>query len=146
MQVKPSHLSTMTMTRTRRRPPHLTALLLVGLVGCDNPFASDVCTLGASAAVEVRVEDAISGQPLAAGSTLLLREGAFVDSVAIPLDATGFDDRPLVTPNSIERAGTYEVIVRRAGYAEWARADVVVTAGRCNVRTVRLTAQLQLTE
>ena len=79
---------------------------------------------------------------LAAGTTLILRDGSFVDSTVVPPDAPFSNDRPLYTPNAVERPGIYHVTVRRAGYATWERQDVAVSQGRCGLRSVTLTARL----
>jgi len=92
--------------------------------------------------ISVLVRDAATDAYIGSGATLVLTDGAFVDSASHPAVLPSVNEYPLTTPNSGERAGTYDVIVRRAGYDDWHRNDVVVTQGRCHVRTVSLTARL----
>ncbi len=137
------HLS-MRSTHNRRVARTASLLFLATTVGCEAFTESPVCTREARASVVVLVKDAVSGLPIAEGSTLILRDGAFVDSISA---SAPYDDAaPLVTQNSWERAGTYTVTVRRPGYAEWVATGVSVVGGVCHVQTVGLTAQLQPTE
>ena len=101
-----------------------------------------MCTLEARSAVGVRVQDAVTDAFIASGATLVLQDGAFVDSVSFPADEPEINHFALVTPNTFERAGVYTATVRRAGYADWVREDIVVTEGRCHVNSVGLTARL----
>lgn len=102
-----------------------------------------ICTAEARAAVNLRIQDSASGAGIAAGTTVVLRDGAFVDSLSIPADRTDLNDQPLSTMNTYERAGRYDITVRRNGYATWTRSGVVVTAGECHVNAVTVVARLQ---
>lgn len=112
------------------------------LVGCRENTGLTVCDRYASPSVVVQVRDLVTGAYIASGATLVLRDGAFVDSVSMPADETTRNGVGLMTENSLERAGVYSVTVRRAGYARWVREGVKVTADECHVRTVLLTARL----
>lgn len=123
------------------------AVLLTAASCKSEPLNPDpdgvVCTLEARSAVTVRIEDSASGAGIAAGATLVLRDGAFVDSLAVPANRTDLNDFPLSTMNTYERAGQYDITVRRNGYATWTRTGVAVTAGVCHVNGVTVTARLQ---
>jgi hypothetical protein len=123
----------------------ISTLILAPLValGCGESVTGPVCNLVARASVAVTVEDSITGAPIAAGATLIVRDGAFVDSVSFPAGQLNADTWALATPNSYERAGTYDVTVRRDGYLQWEREDVEVRRARCGVSTVVLRARLQ---
>jgi hypothetical protein len=92
--------------------------------------------------IAVLVRDDATGAFIGAGATLVQRDGAFVDSVSFPADAPTYNTVPLATHDALERAGEYTITVRRAGFADWERTGIVVSDGRCNVRTVHLTAFL----
>jgi hypothetical protein len=115
------------------------ALLLgaVSLGGCSNLFPP-TCTTEASPAVQVRVLDSATGAPAAEGAKLVIRDGAYADS------ATGFPGVAEIAAG-FEETGTFDVLVRKAGYREWTRQDVRVTrGGSCDkVQTARLTAELE---
>lgn len=51
------------------------------------------------------------------------------------------DNQPLVGAG--EREGTYTVTVRKAGFIDWERTNVVVTADGCHVRPVAVTGRLE---
>ncbi|MBA3853063.1 MAG: hypothetical protein C0503_01535 [Gemmatimonas sp.] len=114
---------------------------------CKGLFDSTtVCTLGASAAIRVFVRDAASDAliPPDGGTTLILRDGAFVDSTTWPRAGGPWPEGvPLTSYGAIERPGTYDVTVRHPGYAEWNTTGIRVREGECGVRTVTLTARLQ---
>lgn len=90
--------------------------------------------------IVVSVRDSTTGADAVAGATGIASDGAFRDSVSIPSGTS-----PHASAISLvgERAGTYTVTVRKAGYRDWTNSNVVVTRDACHVRTVTLTAQLQ---
>ncbi len=108
--------------------------LAAGACKSDTPT---FCTESAPPAVTVTALDSVTGAMINAGTSLIIRDGAFVDSV---VGAPG----PLQTiAAGVERPGRYQVTVRRPGYAVWRRENVRVTADRCHVRTVHFDARLQ---
>jgi hypothetical protein len=112
--------------------------------GCGEATLSGVgCPEIARASIAVTVEDSITAAPIAAGATLIIRDGAFVDSASYPVGQLNANEWALATPNSFERPGTYDVTVRRDGYLQWDREDVEVRMTDCGVAPVVLRARLQ---
>ena len=120
------------------------ALTLALLTGCENPFAGDyLCPDDRSPAIEVEIRDARTGAPVAQDARGAVHDGAYIDSLK-PSGGTGPDPFVLVSRSAAEeRPGTYLVEVTHAGYQPWTMGGVRVGAGRCGVRTRRLTASLE---
>ncbi len=130
----------------RRLTRLLAAASVLATSACEGLFDSTtVCTLGASAAIHVFVRDAVTGAPIPPdGTTLILRDGAFVDSTTWPQPwGTWPEGVPLYTSQAFERPGTYDVTVRQAAYVQWDTTRIRVREGECGVRTVTLTARLR---
>ena len=118
------------------------ALAMLTATGCDlldNP--EFICTANFVFGLEVTVQDSSTGAPAASGAQLIARDGAWADTVGFPADRPDLDGLPLVSAG--ERAGTYAVTVRKAGFRDWQRSGIVVTADECHVHPVKLTARLQ---
>lgn len=118
---------------------------LVG--GCGGellfPRPDRSCPALARASIVVAIADSIGGVGLAAGASLILQDGAYVDSVVFGVNPPVSPDGRYGQTNTYERAGTYEVRVRRPDYSLWERRGVRVLRGACNVETVFLEARLQ---
>ena len=82
------------------------------------------------------VINATSRTPSAAGATMTLSEGDYLESTI------GIEDNSVLF-GAPEREGTYTVSVARSGYHTWVRSNMVVTADECHVQTVSLTAELE---
>jgi hypothetical protein len=108
-------------------------------VACSDPIV--FCNLYEAASIVVVVRDSITDAPIASGATLVIQDGAFIDSVTYPLDPSN-NEVPMLTDHSGERPGAYAVTVRRPDYEDWHRARVVVTQGECHVNTVQLVARM----
>ncbi len=123
----------------------IAALILAPLLvtACGDSVSGLACPEIARPAIAVTVEDSLTAAPIAAGAQLIVRDGAFVDSVSFPAGQLNADGWALSTPNSYERPGTYQVTVRREGYRQWEREDVEVRRAECGVSTVVLRARLQ---
>lgn len=131
--------------RVSRLVPLRLAVTLTGLsalVACDDVFGPRACTLEMRPSVVVYVRDARTDAYIAAGATLILADGAFVDSVTVPADRSSENARGLWTFESSERPGVYQVTVRREGYEEWVRSGVWVRGDACHVATVTTTARM----
>ncbi|MGY8797509.1 MAG: carboxypeptidase-like regulatory domain-containing protein [Longimicrobiales bacterium] len=110
----------------------LATLLAVGACGTTEPV---FCTQEARAGINVTITDALSGNALAAGSTLTIREGDYVER-----STEAFGN---VIAGARERAGTYEVSIAREGYHIWTQSGVVVDEDECHVITVTLDVALE---
>jgi hypothetical protein len=112
-------------------------LATIAAVGCDLPFGAGdkVCTLEARPGLRVNVMDFLTGAG-PAQATVIAIDGAFADT----LHTIG--SPPLIFGGLFERAGTYTIVVKSAGYVDWTKAGVVVTADECHVRLTEVTARL----
>jgi hypothetical protein len=86
--------------------------------------------------VQVTVQDSVTGANITPGSTLVLRSGAYVDSVAVPEWASGFS-------MGEGRSGTFTLTVRQTGYQSWTKAGITVESDECGAKTVYVTARLK---
>lgn len=118
------------------------ALILVCL-GCSDGTSPIVCTAEARSAVSATILDSATRDGRAIGSSLILQDGAYVDSTFASGIAPWTHDSLFGPTQTFERAGTYDVRVRRSGYQLWERRGVVVAQGICHVETVRLEVLLQ---
>ena len=123
---------------------HRTRLALIGpflaIDGCGFISAPN-CTANFAPAVTVVVQDSASGSKIGSGAQLIVCDGTYADSMSNPANRPDLDVYSLSAAG--ERAGSYTVTVRKSGYREWIRSNVVVTKGVCHVTTVSLTALLQ---
>jgi len=90
--------------------------------------------------LSVYVKDSVTAAPAASGATLIARDGTWADTVSLPAGKAGLDGLGLNTAG--ERAGTYSLTVHKAGYHDWVKSGVVVTADVCHVHPVVVTALL----
>lgn len=98
-----------------------------------------ICTAQFVYGLNVSVRDSATGADLSSGSTVVVRDGNFVDSLTTPYPGSPYG----IFSSAGERAGTYSVTVRRAGYRTWTRTGVAVTADECHVRPMSVIALLQ---
>ncbi len=99
-----------------------------------------LCTLEARPGIAIEVRDAVTGEAAAAGALGIATESAFTDTLmAIPLE----DGVSLVLTGLYERAGTYEVLITKAGYHAWRVSGVKIERDECHVMTVHLEARLE---
>jgi hypothetical protein len=130
------------MTNPGRFRRYCAALSVLVIAGCDLLDSSEtICTSNFVFGLVVAVQDSSTGAPAASGAQLIVQEGAWADTVGFPTNRPDLDAQPLVSAG--ERPGTYAVAVRKAGFRDWERAGVVVTADECHVHPVELTARLQ---
>ena len=115
--------------------------MTAGLLGCDAVThlltgCDDVAALG----LGVSVVDAVSNVSLVNGTTVFVQDGAFSDSVTVVGDSSlTFSPRIWMLP---ERAGTYAIDVRHAGYRDWTASGVRIVKDGCHVTPVLVDAQL----
>lgn len=125
----------------------LLALSSVALVSGCGLVAPGACTTDFRFGLVVYVQDSVTGAWAASGARLLTEDAKGVADAgdqyfsAFPADRPELDPQPLLGAG--ERAGTYRVTVRKAGYADWVRTGVRVTEDECHVRQVELLARLK---
>lgn len=130
------------MRASRLVPQALLALCAFALGACDTVDGLPVaCTANFVWGLHVTVQDSVTGGPSASGAQLIARDAAYADTSSYPPNRPDLDNLPLVAAG--EREGTYTVTVRKPGFVDWERRDVVVTADECHVRPVALTALLK---
>ena len=115
-------------------------LLAVVAVACGDANERDVwCTGKRGPGILVDVRDSASGAPAAAGAPItILQAGTLIETVTVPDD---HDSTPVGVV--YERAGSYEVIVRRSGHREWRRDGIAVVQQVCHVEPVPVRVRLQ---
>ncbi len=111
-------------------------LLLLVNAACDSEI---VCTAEARFGVNVSVRNAVTQQPVLQGVRGALHEGSYVDSLQVITDIEG---NIFSLAGAVERAGTYRIELVATGYQPWTRTNVLVTADRCHVTPVAVTANL----
>lgn len=133
--------------RTRAQHGFLAqTLVTILLAGCGGGTSSGpvfVCT-GPRTAISVRVNDAQTGQSVAAGTTVIASLGAtYADTVRTP-DVAADSARV----NVANRPGTYTVTIRKTAYAEWSQSGVVVPSNLspCEAEPVTTTLNAALTK
>ena len=94
--------------------------------------------------LNITVIDSATGSP-PAEAALVAMSGPFVDSVGPrqPFQTVANGPLVLILSTAGERPGVYAVVVRSAGYRDWTRSDIRVTADDCHVRPVSVVASLQ---
>lgn len=119
--------------------PAFAASLLFAATACSALTSSEpvVCTDEYRYGLQVFVRDSVTNAAAASGAQLIT-----VDQKG-KRDTSGMAMGDLVLLGAGEHAGTFTVTVRKAGYHDWVRSHVVVTADRCHVNTTSLTALLQ---
>jgi hypothetical protein len=113
------------------------------LGGCRGLTAPGACPDWIQRAIEIEVTDGRTGQPVAAGATGSVRDGAYVESLRV----VGWRGAPpndtATTLGAAEgRRGTYTVRVERPGYVAWERRGITPRVTACGVQTTRLAAAL----
>ncbi len=125
----------------------LKTLLAITALGLGNscrgvgPGDGIVCTAIFAYGLNVQVRDSVTGLGAASGASLVVLDGSFKDSVAFPANRPDLDNMSLSSAG--ERAGTYNISVRKSGYAVWSKSSVVVTSDVCHVKPVLVTALLK---
>jgi hypothetical protein len=112
------------------------------LAACDLPSAG--CDAMLRDAIQVAVHDADTGLPAASGVTGWVQDGAYMDSLRVsgwagpPFDST----TAARMSGARERAGRYDVYLRKPGYAPWQQLSVRVHRNSCGVIPAELQANL----
>lgn len=116
------------------------ALLFIPVVACRD-LIGGACDTGIVPGIVVEIHHSQTRAPLADSARGFVLEAAYSDS----LWPHGYANtgQMLSRAAAYERAGTYSVLVTRAGYANWSQGNVRVTRGECHVHTVALVAALR---
>lgn len=102
------------------------ALLAIGSGGCKSNF-EPVCASILLPAVSVSVLDARTNAPPLVASTLYVSEGAYMDSAVTAVLAGGAH----IAAAAYGRPGTYTIVIRTPGYADWTKSSLQVVADAC---------------
>ena len=94
--------------------------------GCDGDQGP--CAGEQGYAVQANISDSAAGRPLAYRSSLIIREGTYVDSVS---GTSGDSATTAFLLAGRDREGTYDVTVRREGSRLWTRGNVRANRDRC---------------
>lgn len=115
---------------------------VVSVAACHDLSSTEGCPpVALTPAVRVEVRSATSGAALASGSTGVVQDGTYADSLR-PFASHG--DTLVSLGAAPNRPGTYDVTVEHPGYVAWHEADVEVAANACGVgQPVELVARLQ---
>ncbi len=105
---------------------------LAAVAGCSAPFSPEkVCTLELRTSIGVVITDAVTGLPAPVGATVIVRGGAFYDSVLVfaPLFSASLG---YLTWENLTPPGRYSVQVRKPGYLNFIKNDVDVVSDGCH--------------
>ena len=112
----------------------MAAAMGVVLAGCgDDDSLGPICTAQAVFGINLTVLDG-SGSPAAQGAVGVAIEASFADTLLVLGDSE--------MAGAVERPGTYDVTVARAGHASWSATGVTVTADECHVIPVHFDVNL----
>jgi hypothetical protein len=96
-----------------------------------------ICTTEAKAGLNIIVKDALSGEILSEGVTVIAQEGDYSETLQLLTW-----DNSAVFLGAWERKGTYDVIVTKDGYQTFTSAPITVTADICHVIPVEFTVEM----
>ena len=120
----------------------VTNAVVLCLIGCSAAPVYE-CTDELEPSLAVDVVDAQSGLAAAAGAIVVVTGDTVRDSVTAPSTPDTLRTAAFWYENKVP-GGTYALSVRKPGYADWSRTDVVIAANHCHVsQLVRVTASLQ---
>ena len=91
------------------------------------------CTLNARYGITLTTLDSLSGQPITTRGVVTAQDAGYTEN-AVSLPPQYF--------MASERKGTYSISVQVDGFQLWRVTNVLVTADRCHVNTVAVTARL----
>ena len=116
-----------------------TAIVSTVLNGCDD---FHTCTDEEVPGISVKILDAESGRIAVCDATVWFLQGSYAEKVENPCGAIPDSLQWPYVIGAAERAGTYTVLVNKAGYVPWVLTNVEVTEDDCHVHTVDLVARL----
>ncbi|MBC8883607.1 carboxypeptidase regulatory-like domain-containing protein [Flavobacterium piscinae] len=95
------------------------------------------CTQEAKAGLNITVKDAVTGDFLSSGVTVIAQDGSYTET----LEQFPNEEVPVFI-GAWERAGTYIVTVSKEGYQTFTTEPIVVTADICHVIPQQVTVEL----
>lgn len=112
------------------------AAVLAG--ACTEP--TKYCNLLSFNALDVSIVDAKTGRPAASNATITWTIGSFHDSLTVA--NTPAADKSVSEIDGV--AGTYDVVIRKPGYAYWRKTGILVSSAPsgCGVTPILVTAAL----
>ena len=96
------------------------------------------CTQEAKAGLNITVKDAVTGDFLSSGVTVIAQDGSYTET----LEQFPNEEVPVFI-GAWGRAGTYIVTVSKEGYQTFTSEPIVVTADICHVIPQQVTVALQ---
>jgi hypothetical protein len=115
-------------------------IVLVAGAACGSDNTPTVCDARDVPAIWLTVRDAQSGVFIGSHATVIVtRHGGATDTLVKPV--AGDSDRAFIG----DLPGTYDLIVKNGGYADWLKGNIVVQAtdGGCHPITIDVEADLQ---
>lgn len=117
-------------------PTILALAISISSAGCRS--TTTVCSARSKDAIRLTVVDSLSSSAPTSPSTVVATNGSYTETV------TSTDAANNVYSIGDARSGTFSLVVKTLGYADWSMSGVEVTADECGLPyTVRLTARLQ---
>lgn len=118
--------------------------LALSLAACDGSYyvaPQRTCPPAITIAIRLDVRDSVTGAGAALGATVSAHYSGTAGTYTLP-DITGTDTLRILVGT---QPGTYDLTIKRSGYATWTRNGIVVEADPlgCAPKTVALTARLQ---
>jgi hypothetical protein len=133
---------------TRRPPPTRRAAIvgmcvaLLAATACSNSGPTGVaCSQVYVYGISLKVQNAVTGARITDSTAVQIKDGGYVESY----NYLGPADQPTSGVLSVagERAGTYNISIRKDGFAPYDTAGIKVTRDVCHVHGVQVTANLQ---
>ena len=114
---------------------------ILGTAACSSSGPTAVaCTGDPVYGLAITVENAATGAPVTDSASVVISDGSYVESYHY-LGAAGQPASGTIHAAS-ERAGTYNISIRKSGYAAYDTAGVNVTKDACHVQPVQVIAKL----
>lgn len=96
------------------------------------------CTQEAKAGLNITVKDAVNGEFLSTGVTVIAQDGSYSET----LEQFTNEEIPVFI-GAWERIGTYTITVSKEGYQTFTSEPIVVTADVCHVIPQQINVDLQ---
>lgn len=107
---------------------------LFSIVSCGSETSDDgngLCPLVVSPAIEARIFEMESANPLC-GTEALLIDGEYSEVMTI---FEGESCSSAVAQGGFERPGSYQIIVSKEGFETWSSEQITVESNACGVET-----------